>query len=122
MATNHELEVVGTEVVFSEGVPVLPLKLFTVTGDVSAKVIPVIKSDFNTEHAIISVGTQAKTGRLLVMDTLYEETVTPHHPISSDIYLTVGWGDQPPEILTGTVIFYCIFAKLSEDGEVEEAE
>lgn len=120
MATNHKFEVVGKEVVFSAEAPTLPLKLFTVTGDVLAKIIPVITSDFTTENAIISIGTQAEAGRLLVMDTLYEETLTPLYSVSSDLYLTVGWGDEEEVDFIGTVTFYCVYAKLSQDGEVEE--
>lgn len=119
MSTNYKFQVVEKEVVLSAESPTLPLKLFTVTGDVSAKITPVVKSNFNTENAIISVGTQAEEGRLLVMDTLYEEKVISYRPVSSDLCLTVGWGDQTPEVLTGTVTFYCIFAKLSADGAVE---
>jgi len=121
MADNHDFEVVSKEVVFTGESPILPLKLFTVTGDILAKIVPLIKNGFNTEDAIISVGTQANPSRLLVMDTKYEEVLKPNLPVFSDLYLTVEAGEEV-ELTSGTVVFYCIYAKLSSDGLVEEVE
>ena len=116
---SYEYEVVSKEVVFTEGQPTSPYKLFTVTGDVTARILPVITDSLNTEDAILTIGEQG-INHIFYMDSGYEDSGKRiDYPVSSDLYLTINWSIETPGTLTGTVIFYCIFAKLSADGEVQ---
>lgn len=118
MAINHKFEVVEKEVIFT-GELENPLKLFTVTGDVMAYIVPIIKNGFSTEDAILNVGEQGKDS-ILYMDSKYEPKKPSAKPVSSDLYLTRNGVAETIE--SGIVAFYCIFAKLSVDGAVLSAE
>lgn len=119
MATNHEFEVVEKEVDFSEG-PANPLKLFTVTGDVSAFIVPVIKTVLNTLDAIVAIGELGVNHWSFDSDYRDPEKRV-YKAVSSDIYQTIRV-IEGVNITSGVIKYYCIFAKLSSDGEVEEAE
>ena len=122
MAINHEFQVVGKEVVFTAESPVSPFKMFTVIGDVLVHIVPIIRNPFSTEDAMLNIGEQGKKS-ILYMDSKYAREKEPLRPVSSDLYLTVSWPENEEGVIeSGTVVYYCIFAPLSENGEVVEVD
>jgi len=110
-------------VVFSEEAPASPHKLFTVTGDVLASVVPIIKEAFSHGNATLSFGEQGKIS-LGSIDSIGRKVfeVTARKVVSNDIYQTVRLDEGEIELTSGTILYYCVYAKLSADGGVEEAE
>ncbi len=125
MSVNHEYEVVEKEVVFSEGLPVTPYKLFDVTGDVLAFIVPSVKNPLNAD-AILAIAEESNSTLWSIETAKAEIPSRNHKVVSSDLYMSVitdspGVGQPVPVITTGTIKFYCIYAELSEDGNVEGA-
>lgn len=120
MAVNHEYEVVEKDVVFSVGVPVTPFKLFTVTGDVLAFIVPAIKDDFDS-NATFTIGEQNGSTFWSMETQKVEIASVDHKVVSSDLYMSsiMAVGTIAPT--TGTIRFYCIFAQLSFESGVEAA-
>jgi len=126
MAVKHEYKVVEKTVVFSEGIPVIPFKLFTVDGDNLAFVVSSIEDDLDIE-AILSVGEQERPTLWAIKTLKKEGFKKKYKKISSDLFLSTeidepGAGSQYPSIESGTVKFYCVFAPLSHNAEVEPSE
>ena len=108
---SFEYEVVGKEVVF-DGDTLFPLKLFDVAGDIMARVVPVVKSPLN-EEGVVFFFQDATTSDM---------SENYHYPVTSDLYVEARWeleGEEVAGTLTGTVVFYCIFAPLSVGSGVE---
>ena len=121
MSVNHDFEAVGKEVIFTQELE-NPLKLFTVIGDVFVKIVPVFNGNLSVSTATIKASTQDGSVVLLTMDGNKDDyrldfnRILPDYPISSDIYQTISI-----PIASGTITYYCVFAKLSADGSVEAA-
>lgn len=127
MAVNHDFEAVEKTLVFSEepnspgraSGSGNPTKLFSVTGTVLVNIIPVYSSDVTPASLRDRVKIGAVDGSITLqpMESAKEETEQRFfYPISVDIYHTAG-----QDIIAGQVTYYCVFAPLSADGEVEEA-
>jgi len=113
MATNHKFKVVSKTVTF----PTNNLKLFTVTGDVLVYIFPVIKTPFDIHGAAFVIGEADKP--FWTMGSSNEDPQKrDYRAVSGDLYLN-SFGK---EVGSGVAAFYCVYAKLSQDGEVEEAE
>ncbi len=114
MSTNHDFEAVGKEIDFSSELT-FPLKLFKVTGDILAHIVPVIKGELPSRDFSVLLGEQARPA-LWPIDTGYAGI--KYKVASEDLYLTF----SAQTVASGIVKFYCVYAKLSVDGSVEEVE
>ena len=126
MSVNHDPKVVEKEVVFSEGLPVTPFKLFEVTGDVLAFVVSIIKEPFNA-NAVCAINQLDGTNFWTIETSKAESGARKYKVVSSDLYMSVivassGVGQPVSVITTGTVKFYCVFGSLSDQSKVEPAD
>jgi len=111
-----------------------PITLFTVTGDVIVRIIPICKDDIqSTEAPNISLGVEGDADAM-ISDTVAEDLATDEIwiDVSPDskveaadairAYIISGGNDviltPDDKIDSGEIVFYCFWSPLSTDGEV----
>ncbi len=120
-AINHDFEAVGKTLIFSDDPDSpgrsSPTKLFTVTGDVLVNIVPMygLQVPIADLRDDVVIGKEDGSVALQVLESVLETPAERiFYPVNFDIYHTVG-----EDITAGQVTYYCVFAPLSINGEVE---